>query len=901
MKNLSLKHKFFAVFIILILVIFISGAVILHSLSTAAEDAEIINALGRQRMLTQEMAQSVFGYSMAKSQKKTLEQQIKYLDSYITEMRKIYTQSVIEKYDFPLSMDPASEPHPTIPFPATFTRMVNESFEEKNGFSATIISEDPMNPDQNLRSEFDKEANRLLNSSSEPYFSKILEEDGKLTFQLYSADRATTTACVSCHSALQNKKVKLGDVLGIRSYKQVYSENIGLGNAELNVNLNQYVTAKTMFEFTLLVIKLGGEMPLDRNLSQWKKVHAIADADAQNKISEIENVFHELVEDVETILELETNSIPFRLARQDIIEKSNNLRDLSSELTNLYEKIAKKNHRNITHAVAMTGIATLIILICLGIYINRIVIKPVLEISRILTDTATGNLKQKKRVVSSKDEIGILNQSCNQLVQGLQIFIECSENILKGKKPSMPPNLKGDFNDSLERMKVIQKAKEKAEEDLRHAHDSLELRIKERTSELEESNKTLKKEISLRTESETRAQVIVETAPDAFIGTDSNGKIIEWNIQAEQAFGWSSKEALGQTITELIIPPAYREAHLAGMNNFLKTGKRKIVSGRIELSALNKDGNEFPIEISLSPIRLGNDYHFNAFIRDISEQKQMQTQLNHSQKMESIGQLAAGMAHEINTPMQFIGDNTRFLEESFHQLFGAIDAHDRLRKECKKGTVSEKVVQQVESSLESSDMDYLSEEIPLAIKQSLEGVERVTKIIKAMKEFSHPGSEEKVSMDINQAIETTLTVARNEWKYIAEIEKDFDPGLPPVPCFANDFNQVILNVVVNAAHAIAEKVKNSGDKGTIAISTKKDGDWAEIRIQDNGPGIPESIQSKIFDPFFTTKEVGKGTGQGLSIVHSIVVKKHGGTVNLETDEGKGTTFIFRFPISANKD
>ncbi len=397
-------------------------------------------------------------------------------------------------------------------------------------------------------------------------------------------------------------------------------------------------------------------------------------------------------------------------------------------------------------------------------------------------------------------------------------------------------------------------------------------------------------------------EMILNSAGEGIFGLDYEGKTTFINPVAAKMFGYEPEELIGKTMHDITHHSKtdgspYSKEECPIYTTF-HSGKVTRTTSEV---FWKKDGSSFPVEYISNPI-IDGDIIIGTVVtfKDITEQKQMQAQLNHSQKMESIGQLAAGMAHEINTPMQFIGDNTRFLEESFHQLFGAIDAHEQLRKECKKGAVSENVMQQVESSLESSDMDYLSEEIPLAIKQSLEGVERVTKIIKAMKEFSHPGSEEKVPMDINQAIETTLTVARNEWKYFAEIEKDFDPGLPPIPCFANDFNQVILNVVVNAAHAIAEKVKNSGDKGTIAISTKKDGDWAEIRIQDNGPGIPESIQSKIFDPFFTTKEVGKGTGQGLSIVHSIVVKKHGGTVNLGTDEGKGTTFIFRFPISAEK-
>ncbi len=397
--------------------------------------------------------------------------------------------------------------------------------------------------------------------------------------------------------------------------------------------------------------------------------------------------------------------------------------------------------------------------------------------------------------------------------------------------------------------------------------------------------------------SEERARLVIDTANDAFIATNSNGQIIEWNNTAEEIFGWRRDEVIGKKISETIIPVNYREQHDAGFEKFLETEKSTILNTRVEVNALHREGHEFPVEISMSPIKVDGSYQFNAFILDITERKSIQTQLNHAQKMESIGQLAAGIAHEINTPMQFVGDNTKFLQDSFSQIFGTVKAHDRLLVECKKGTVSEKMVEDMEASIQNSEIEYLSDEIPLAIQQSLEGVERVSKIVKAMKEFSHPGSEYKIPTDINRAIDTTLKVAKNEWKYLAKVVTNFDPNLPLVPCFVNDFNQVILNTVVNAAHAIGDVVKNSGELGTITLSTRQDGDWAEIRIQDTGTGIPEDIKANIFDPFFTTKEVGKGTGQGLSIVHSIVSKKHQGEVSLETEQGKGTTFIFRFPVT----
>ena len=198
--------------------------------------------------------------------------------------------------------------------------------------------------------------------------------------------------------------------------------------------------------------------------------------------------------------------------------------------------------------------------------------------------------------------------------------------------------------------------------------------------------------------------------------------------------------------------------------------------------------------------------------------------------------------------------------------------------------------------MECIDTGYLLDEIPKAIDQTLEGVTRVSTIVGAMKEFSHPDIKEKVPLDLNRAISSTITVARNEWKYVAEMETEFDPSLLPVPCLPGEFNQVILNLIINAAHTIADVARNGGPTmGKIKVQTLNCVEWVEIRIQDTGTGIPEEVQNRIFDPFFTTKEIGKGTGQGLAIARSVVITKHGGSIRFETEEGKGTTFIIRLP------
>ncbi len=274
-------------------------------------------------------------------------------------------------------------------------------------------------------------------------------------------------------------------------------------------------------------------------------------------------------------------------------------------------------------------------------------------------------------------------------------------------------------------------------------------------------------------------------------------------------------------------------------------------------------------------------------------------QLAQTQKLEAIGQLAAGMAHEINTPIQYVGDNFRFISDSFLQIDRVLAHYARLLEAVKQNESFSDLASKVDEAIADADLPYLREEIPQALGQCHEGIERVAHIVKAMKEFSHPGSQRMKPVDLNYAIESTLTVCRHEWKYVAEAITDLDPALPPVRCLAGELKQVILNLVINAAHAIAEAKRPDG-LGRISVSTRQNGEFVEIRVADNGVGIPEAIQSRIFDPFFTTKEVGKGTGQGLSIARNVIINRHGGTLSFETQEGIGTTFLIQLPIGGKQ-
>jgi signal transduction histidine kinase len=270
--------------------------------------------------------------------------------------------------------------------------------------------------------------------------------------------------------------------------------------------------------------------------------------------------------------------------------------------------------------------------------------------------------------------------------------------------------------------------------------------------------------------------------------------------------------------------------------------------------------------------------------------------LAQAQKLESIGQLAAGIAHEINTPTQFVGDNIRFLSDAFTDLLPLLDRSRKLLVSAETGVFSPDVIEACDAALATADLDYVMTEIPRAIAQSADGIDRIGKIVRAMKDFAHPDTDELTCANLNDAITSTVTVSRNEWKYVAELTTELDPDLPLIPCRLGEINQVLLNLIVNAAHAIGDTVKGTGQKGLITISSRRVGEWAEIRVTDTGTGIPENIRHRIFDPFFTTKEVGRGTGQGLAISRSIVVDKHGGSIAFDTQVGKGTTFIVRLPV-----
>lgn len=385
----------------------------------------------------------------------------------------------------------------------------------------------------------------------------------------------------------------------------------------------------------------------------------------------------------------------------------------------------------------------------------------------------------------------------------------------------------------------------------------------------------------------------LDQAAEVVIITDADGVIEYVNPAFETVTGYTRKEAIGNKPSLLKSgehDPQFYE-------DFWKT----ISEGRIwngQFRNRRKDGSIYQQECTVGPVKDddGKIVNYVAVARDITKRVENEAQIRHSQKLESIGQLAAGIAHEINTPIQYVGDNLHFLDEAFGQVKQVLDtALEQVEK--LSGEEAEQARQTIRKIAEEADLDFMYEEIPQALQQSTQGAARVAEIVRSMKEFSHPGDEGMKPSDLNEGIRNTVNVARNEWKYVADLETDLDDSLPAVHCQISELNQVLLNMIINAAHAIADKPGRGDEKGRITIRTRHEDEWVLMEVEDTGTGMSEEVRQRVFDPFFTTKDVGHGTGQGLAIAHNVIVTGHGGRLNVRSTPGEGSTFEIRLPLA----
>jgi PAS domain S-box-containing protein len=394
--------------------------------------------------------------------------------------------------------------------------------------------------------------------------------------------------------------------------------------------------------------------------------------------------------------------------------------------------------------------------------------------------------------------------------------------------------------------------------------------------------------------SEERVRAIIDGAHEAIVTLDYDGRIVDWNAAAEHIFGWPAAKVLWQCFDEVAVA-IENQPHLRRWLETRASGT-DIVGDWSELAFRRADGRPFPGECSVARKANGASIFTTIFVRDLTEAKHLEHELRQAQKLESVGRLASGIAHEMNTPVQFVNDSVHFVRSAASDLFALLEVFASAKAVIAR--TSPDTAQRMASAEEAADLEFLRENVPKALDRAISGLDRIATLVRGMKQFSHPDHAGKAPVDLNRAVEMSLTIACNEYKYVADLVTDFGE-MPPVVCLASELNQVVLNIVVNAAHAIGDVVRNTAARGRIGVRTWHDASSAFISISDTGGGIPADIQDKVFEPFFTTKEVGRGTGQGLAIARAIVVEKHNGELTFTTEEGLGTTFLIRIPLDGS--
>jgi signal transduction histidine kinase len=429
--------------------------------------------------------------------------------------------------------------------------------------------------------------------------------------------------------------------------------------------------------------------------------------------------------------------------------------------------------------------------------------------------------------------------------------------------------------------------------------------VARRQAELELALARVEETVALRT-------LELERCHDQYRVLVESTKALPWELdQLDLRFrsvGPRLTEFLGILVPDFLAPgflqanlhPEDRRATLEALDAVARQG-----SGEIEARLRRGDGRWAWIRFIASsagvPAERDERDTLTSVIRgmllDITDARQLELELRQAQKLESVGRLAAGVAHEINTPVQFVSDSIHFVREAMNDLVNVAEKYRVACEAALEGIFVAECAAMARRAEDEADMPYLLENLPKALDRALEGLGRVTTIVRSMKEFAHPDQKEMAFADVNQAIRSTTVIAKNEYKYVADMELELGE-LPPVKCHLGDLNQVVLNIIVNGAHAIADAVKDTENRGRLCVRTQQEGEMIVIAISDTGGGIPPEVQDRIFDPFFTTKEVGRGTGQGLAIART-VCEKHGGQLTFETLAGRGTTFFIRLPIDGH--
>lgn len=420
-------------------------------------------------------------------------------------------------------------------------------------------------------------------------------------------------------------------------------------------------------------------------------------------------------------------------------------------------------------------------------------------------------------------------------------------------------------------------------------------------SDVDESRKrveTQAMEIAAQAEilkvNEQRLSLILTSTRDAYWDWDMSRGQIDVNSQFARALGWD--EGKPHPLEAFIhrVHESDRAVAKKGVDRVARGEAKQILH---EFRLLLADGQCPWVQVKgevVSQDDQGRPLRATGMLSNINDRKLREEEHQRAQRLEAVGGLAAGVAHEINTPLQFVGDNLDFLSAHCHKVMKVLDLMDCLQQRMNASPLWRILAGDLLVAAEEADLTYITEQFPAAISESVEGIERVRQIVRALKEFAHPGDSERGLVDMNHLVENAITLTRNEWKYVAEVETVLDASLPLLHCAPGDCTQLLVNLIVNAAHAIADRAQDR-QKGRITVRTRLSDGNLEIQVADTGSGIPLEIRDRIFDPFFTTKAIGKGTGQGLALAHAIV-DRHGGAISFESEIGQGTTFYMRLPM-----
>ena len=394
-----------------------------------------------------------------------------------------------------------------------------------------------------------------------------------------------------------------------------------------------------------------------------------------------------------------------------------------------------------------------------------------------------------------------------------------------------------------------------------------------------------------------QSKLLLESISLILIGLDSVERVTDWNNAAENIFGIQYSEAFGKPLNDCNINWEWKKI-IKTIAECQKGGKSvQLLDFKFQSPATQ---NGF-LNVTITPFKDENQSNsgFLLLCEDITDRKIIEKQLLESQKMESIGLLAAGFAHEINTPAQYVGDNLLFIKDNFIDIINLINEYKKLLKIVENENAVSEYVERITTLTEDIDFDFLEKEIPAAFCQSIEGLNNISEIVKSIKEFSCPETKSITSVDINKAIYNVVAVTKNKWKQVAKVKTVLDSELPLIVCVPDEIKQVLLNIIVNAVDSISDSVSThkTDTMGVITITSRKNGMWIEIVVSDTGKGIPGELKNRVFEPFFSTKDVGKGTGLGLSVSFSII-KKHNGELTYESDGKKRCVFTIRLPIES---